>query len=162
MTAIRTNADLIAAVRTRKAELGLADGYFEEKAGLTQGAYCKYFGDFPVKFMSTNRLFDVAGFLGLELMLAVNPDYNPKAVNEWKRGDARQRRPAHRKKVRSARVLGRAGGLKRAGNLAPSSRQEIARKGGKASGKARLAQARARRARLKAAVREQPVQRSGS
>lgn len=141
MTELRTNRDVVAQIRQRKDELGLADEYFEDKVGMSAGNFHKYFGAAPTKTPSSHLLLIAASFLGLKVLCEVDPDYNPSTVNEWQRRDERKLHPSKRKTV-SARILGRAGGLKRAANLTLSRRKEIAQKAGKASGRSRRKRAR--------------------
>jgi hypothetical protein len=96
MTELHTNSDVIAAIRARKDELGLADEFFVEKVGMTGGSYSKYFGVIQEKVMSVHLLCNVMAFLGMELSVAVNPHYQPKDCNAWEPRDERKVHPNRR------------------------------------------------------------------
>jgi hypothetical protein len=113
---LRTAAEIVSALRSRKEALGLSNAVVEEIAGLTIGHWDKACGPTSVKSPNLYTLTALAGALGLAVVLVEDPD--AKVRRRWQR---RQESMAPRKR--------RIGRLRR---LKSEAIQELARHAGKA------------------------------
>ena len=84
---LRTTNEILEALRTRKAALGLSNAMVDELAGMTDGHFDKVAGPTRAKRASLDTFIAFAGALGLAVQLVPDPDC--KVAERWEKRDER-------------------------------------------------------------------------
>jgi hypothetical protein len=120
VTPIRDYDGLIAVLRARADEIGLAYNLIDDLTGLPNGYTGKLFGPSRVKMIGMESLWPIAEVLAVELMLAPSLELAQKMAPRWERRDEIRRRPGVIRRRISPEIIakvaaetGRQGGLKR-------------------------------------------------
>lgn len=138
----------IVAVRARMAETGTTCAKIDELAGVPAGYTAKLVGDARPKQFSLDSWLAILAALALANDLRPDPQQEALMRPHWEPGQDLLRRtlrkaPVGRVTIRRmlpviAKEMQKRGSAVRSHNLSPSQRSAIARKAGKASGRARL------------------------
>lgn len=118
-TTIRDYDGLIAALKARADEIGLAYNLIDELTGLPSGYVGKLFGPSRVKMVGMDSLWLIAEVLAIDIIIVPSLELVQKMAHRWEKRDELRRRPGVIRKrfspeVRSkiASELGRLGGSK--------------------------------------------------
>lgn len=145
----RTGYDgLIVAVRARVAETGLNSRMIDELSGLTAGYTGKLLGAAQIEQFGLTGLLAIAATLGLAFDVKIDPEQEALMRPHWEPGEHMQRRALRKARLGrttikrvlpdAAREMQSRAADVRNHRLTPAQRSAIARKAGKASGRARL------------------------
>lgn len=120
----------------------------DELAGLAQGHAGKILGEAQIKKFSTFSLFAVSQTLGLRFRLEEDPELVAQMRQHWEQCEVAQKRTLRKAQLGKAtkarvfpviaREMQKRSNNMRNHQLSPEQRTDIARKAGKASGRARL------------------------
>jgi hypothetical protein len=138
----------IAAIRARVETLGLSHLLIDELANLPGGYTGKLLGECQVKQLSWRSFLAVTETLGIATVFVIDPKLVAQMEPHWERGAEKNRRTLRKAplgKVTIERVfpvitreMQKRSNEVRNSKLTPAQRATIARKAGKASGRARL------------------------
>jgi hypothetical protein len=132
---IRNRDDLIEALRSRKDELGLSNGFVEGQLLMADGHCDKLLGPSQCKGMSIPVLLDMIELFGAQLVIKIDAETEAKMRERWERRDAGKVHPprrlsAHLMRVARAQLylgLSQLGNNARKAKLPPEARSRIAR-----------------------------------
>lgn len=157
---IRTQDDLIEALRVAKAMRGLSNDFCDQRAGLTRGHTDKVLGPTRAKSLSP-MVFDLLmEIFAVELILVPNPEAEARMKPRWEDRDTSNVRTGEhrvskhvieRAKPHVLREHMKKANAARNSQLSCEQRSEIARKGGRARQRNRRKNMRQRLAERKAA-----------
>jgi hypothetical protein len=138
----------IAAIRARVHHLGLSHVLIDELANLASGYTGKLLGESQVKQMSWRSFLAITETLGIATVFVVDPKLVAQMEPHWERGASEKRRTLRKAPLGKvtiervfpviAREMQKRSSEVRTSQLTPAQRIAIARKAGKASGRARL------------------------
>jgi hypothetical protein len=132
---IRNRDDLVEALRSRKDELGLSNGFVEHQLQLGDGACDKAIGPTQRKGMSIPVLLDMVELFGLSLIIRIDAETEARMQERWERREEKKVHPprrlsAHLMRIARAQLylgLSELGNKARKAKLPPEARSRIAR-----------------------------------
>jgi hypothetical protein len=153
---------IVSALRARQDQLGLSNHLLDELSGFADGHTDKLLGPSRIKSLGAFTLRTLMDTLAVSFVMIEDMDKVRRMESRWeKRQECYVVKLSNRRRVSQklaeelrpavAKEMGRIGGQKRAAVLSPKLRQDIARKAGKASAKARRAKRLATRSSAAAA-----------
>jgi hypothetical protein len=138
---IRTQDDLIEALRTAKSVRGLSNDFCDERGGMTRGHTDKVLGPTRAKSLSSGLFDTFAEMFAVQFIMVANPDAEARQKSKWEGRDSSNVRTSEhrvskqvmeRAKPHVLKESGRIGAAVRNSMLSPEHRTEIARKAARA------------------------------